>query len=539
MAGFSILLASVSICLFTLVIYIAGDVSTLKDKIEALEARVASLESTQCVCEEPEPETFPDTGRDVDGGIFYPGIRRYINIDKPGVVFRGPLDYNGKLYPAIEAMGSVVVNGSLLIERDVLLRVHDTVINLTHFVVTQQLQSQENCVNPCPATGLREPLTCVCKCLPGWQGEACDIPKCANGGLLLGSKCQCVAPFDPSTNCQTVDCGDHGYPNGDGGCVCDFGYQGSPCTEALDLVIDDCHCVDGQCIRGKCYCNNGRLGPQCEYQCVDPRLTHFNASECPFKSNIGDPVDCFHTGSEIACICGGGGYTYESIDQFVVGVLTCDDSEMTTAECQQQFVLERTACCSPGGKCEFLLQEESLCGVNDNACCSALSSQGMEICLNQGCSYCDYNGISTPSCVSRLSKYEGCITKSTTSFDGKWSYHVYVTDNEDDVSISARDTWLSIYKPCMFSQIGSPCFWGIEAEINNTPWPTLDVGEYTKDVVQTPFVITFPGASVMLGMAPGPRSRAAVVYIQSKEYSNSGCITGVSPILASPVKVVT
>ncbi|CAH0560918.1 unnamed protein product [Brassicogethes aeneus] len=88
------------------------------------------------------------------------------------------------------------------------------------------------------------------KCLPGWTGDLCDVPKCRPG----------CDPFQ-------------GYCNRPGECLCRLGYYGDKCNKCIPLP----GCQHGYCnVSFECICKPGWDGLFC---------SELIQSKCPFSKN--------------------------------------------------------------------------------------------------------------------------------------------------------------------------------------------------------------------------------------------------------------
>lgn len=75
------------------------------------------------------------------------------------------------------------------------------------------------------------------KCLPGWTGDLCDVPKCRPG-------------------CDPLQ----GYCNRPGECLCKLGYFGEKCNKCIPLP----GCQHGYCnVSFECICHEGWDGIFC------------------------------------------------------------------------------------------------------------------------------------------------------------------------------------------------------------------------------------------------------------------------------------
>lgn len=75
------------------------------------------------------------------------------------------------------------------------------------------------------------------KCLPGWTGDLCDVPKCRSG-------------------CDPLQ----GYCNRPGECLCKLGFYGERCNKCIPLP----GCQHGYCnVSFECICHEGWDGLFC------------------------------------------------------------------------------------------------------------------------------------------------------------------------------------------------------------------------------------------------------------------------------------
>ncbi|KAF2882049.1 hypothetical protein ILUMI_24121, partial [Ignelater luminosus] len=75
------------------------------------------------------------------------------------------------------------------------------------------------------------------KCLPGWNGDLCDVPKCRSG-------------------CDPLN----GYCNRPGECLCKLGFYGERCNKCIPLP----GCQHGYCnVSFECICHEGWDGIFC------------------------------------------------------------------------------------------------------------------------------------------------------------------------------------------------------------------------------------------------------------------------------------
>ncbi|XP_064163743.1 tenascin-like isoform X1 [Anguilla rostrata] len=108
----------------------------------------------------------------------------------------------------------------------------------------------------CNGRGNYSMESCGCVCEPGWTGPNCTealCPEhCQDQGRCVDGKCVCFEGFageDCSVEVCTPDCGEHGQC-ADGACVCADGYSGEDCSEpdCLNACLGRGVCVDGDCV---------------------------------------------------------------------------------------------------------------------------------------------------------------------------------------------------------------------------------------------------------------------------------------------------
>ncbi|XP_012161097.1 laminin subunit gamma-1 [Ceratitis capitata] len=119
------------------------------------------------------------------------------------------------------------------------------------------------------------------KCLPGWQGDLCQVPQCRkgcdpmNGYCQRPDECRCRIGYTgefcerciPLPGCQ------HGYCNKPFECICKPGWDGLFCTEPTCRA--GCHNTRGYCeAPGECRCRLGWAGRSCSDCAVLPGCQH-------------------------------------------------------------------------------------------------------------------------------------------------------------------------------------------------------------------------------------------------------------------------
>nr|XP_022901552.1 delta-like protein C [Onthophagus taurus] len=108
------------------------------------------------------------------------------------------------------------------------------------------------------------------KCLPGWNGDLCDVPKCRPGCDPLQGYCnrpgECLCKLgyygEKCNKCIPLPGCQHGYCNVSFECICHEGWDGLFCSEPT--CRSDCHQTRGYCDNpGECKCRLGWAGKTC------------------------------------------------------------------------------------------------------------------------------------------------------------------------------------------------------------------------------------------------------------------------------------
>eukprot|EP00300_Choanocystis_sp_HF-7_P005735 c14241_g1_i1.p1 GENE.c14241_g1_i1~~c14241_g1_i1.p1 ORF type:complete len:1257 (-),score=289.69 c14241_g1_i1:161-3931(-) len=150
------------------------------------------------------------------------------------------------------------------------------------------------CPNNCSLNG-----ACVslgCKCHAGWTGPDCskETPRlkvelltfsgvgnllganmagceddCSGHGVCEHGSCRCTDPDWHGDKCHIPNpcinkCSGHGTCLKDQGCKCDGGWGGEACDQPTLMCPYDYDCNKGQCVEGRCVCDDEHFGFNCD-----------------------------------------------------------------------------------------------------------------------------------------------------------------------------------------------------------------------------------------------------------------------------------
>ena len=109
--------------------------------------------------------------------------------------------------------------------------------------------------------------------------------------LILGITCIIIYVYEYNNSikidkCDNINCGDNGKCV-DGKCVCNQGYTGDNCqSKSTTNKCDNINCGDnGNCVEGKCVCNKGYMGDNCQSKSTTNKCDNIN---CNYNGNCVD-----------------------------------------------------------------------------------------------------------------------------------------------------------------------------------------------------------------------------------------------------------
>ncbi|XP_053202715.1 delta-like protein B [Panonychus citri] len=248
------------------------------------------------------------------------------------------------------------------------------------------------------------------KCLPGWRGDFCDVPVCADGCLNGSCKspgtCECAEGYEGALcdKCKLFPGCQHGSCKKPWECNCDEGWGGNFCDKDLNYCTHHHPCANGLCYnRGDrtytCECIMGYTGINCDIPvndcsdspcmnggtCSQSTLTTNYTCTCPFgftgvncENRISSQCDwkpcenggtCSNGPSGYLCICPPG-YAGPNCE---IRVTSCNQSPcLNGATCSSSSTSSYSCNCRAGFN-------GTHCELNINDCTS-----DVDLCFNGG-----------------------------------------------------------------------------------------------------------------------------------------------------------
>lgn len=153
-----------------------------------------------------------------------------------------------------------------------------------------------SCALPPCVNGVISPGQVPCICHNGWQGAACDVPLCGNGGYWDADteRCVCVFPFTVASFCQQAYCGPTSSWDGHA-CVCNPGYRGQGCGERICGVGSEHPLGD----LTSCICQPAYTGPDCSAPLCGNGAAVCARDSCTCFCNIGWALNANQTSCSV------------------------------------------------------------------------------------------------------------------------------------------------------------------------------------------------------------------------------------------------
>ncbi|XP_033172294.1 neurogenic locus notch homolog protein 4 [Drosophila mauritiana] len=198
-----------------------------------------------------------------------------------------------------------------------------------------------------------------CRCRIGYSGELCDkcipLPGCQHGGCTKPFECICkpgwAGLFCTEPSCRTGCHSTRGYCEAPGECRCRIGYAGRTCSECATMP----GCQHGTCNKPlECLCLPGYTGLLCQTPICDPDCSKQHGycrkpGECRCKVGwTGSQCDkCF---PYPGCANGDCEAPWECNCHPGWGGMLCDE--------KLTYCVEHPDTCENGGKCTSLSRED-------------------------------------------------------------------------------------------------------------------------------------------------------------------------------------